>query len=182
MPISQTTISVSSSMRASVSGRPISLLCPPSAATVRAWGLQSAARMSLVDVLPVEPVMATTLAELRARTALPSAASAENASSGTSTAAAPRANAWGRKSTPSPIATKRSPSSMRRESTWMPVASSAHGARSSRPGQRASISSSESGIKLLPRGASGLLVPLRGHQRELFGRGTADPARGPCPR
>ena len=93
MPISQTTTSVSGSIRVSVSGSPISLLWPSSAATVRACGRQSAARMSFVEVLPVEPVMATTRAELRARTALPSAASSAKASSGTSVAAAPRAKA-----------------------------------------------------------------------------------------
>ena len=49
--------------------------------------------MSFVVVLPYEPVMATTRAEERERTARPSAASAANASSGTSVAAAPRANA-----------------------------------------------------------------------------------------
>ena len=89
MPISQTTTSVSSrSASASAGGR--SRCCArPSAATVVACGRHIAARMSFVDVLPVEPVMPTTRAELRARTALPSAASAENASSGTSVAAAP---------------------------------------------------------------------------------------------
>ena len=69
IPISATTTSVSGSIRASVSGRPISLLWPPSAATVLACGPQSAARMSFVEVLPVEPVMPTTRAVLRARTA-----------------------------------------------------------------------------------------------------------------
>ncbi len=93
MPISQTTTSVSGSIRVSVSGSPISLLCPPSAATVRACGRHIAARMSFVEVFPVEPVIATTRAELRSRTAPPSAASAANSSSGTSAAAAPRANA-----------------------------------------------------------------------------------------
>ena len=45
--------------------------------------------MSFVDVFPTEPVIATTRASLRARTAPPSAASAAWASSGTSVAAAP---------------------------------------------------------------------------------------------
>ena len=48
-----------------------------------------AARMSFVDVFPVEPVIATTVASLRSRTARPRAASAVKASSGTSAAAAP---------------------------------------------------------------------------------------------
>ncbi len=72
--ISVTTTSVSGSIRHSVSGRPISLLKPSSAATVRRCGRRSAARMSFVDVLPTEPVIATTRASLRARTARPSAA------------------------------------------------------------------------------------------------------------
>ena len=93
MPISQTTSSVSGSMRVSVSGKPISLLWPPSAATVFACGRHIAARMSFVEVFPVEPVIATTRAELRPRISPPSAPSAANASSGASAAAAPRANA-----------------------------------------------------------------------------------------
>ena len=183
MPISQTTTSVSGSIRVSVSGRPISLLCPPSAATVFACGRHIAARMSFVDVLPVEPVMPTTRAELRPRTALPRAAIPANASSGTSVAAAPRANACRVKSSPPSTAKKRSPSSMRRESTCTPVTSSAQGAASSRPGQSAATSSRLSGITSSPpRVSSGLPVRLLGHRRELFGRGTAAPARGLCPR
>ena len=86
-------ISVSGSTRQSVSGTPISLLKLRSAAMVRACGEQIAARMSFVDVLPIEPVIATKRALLRWRTAPASAASAANGSSGTSVAAAPRANA-----------------------------------------------------------------------------------------
>ena len=124
MPISAITISVSGSIRARVSGRPISLLCPPSAATTFACGAQSAARMSFVDVFPVEPVIPTTIALLREQTAAPIAASAPNSSAGWSTAAAPRANACLAKSPPPPTATNRSPSSTRLESTCIPVASS----------------------------------------------------------
>ena len=68
IPSSVTTTSVSGSTRNSVSGRPISLLCPCTAATVRATGAQSAARMSFVEVLPTEPVIETTSAPLRPRT------------------------------------------------------------------------------------------------------------------
>ena len=82
MPISAISTSVSGSSRVKVSGRPISLLWPSSAAIVRATGRQSAARMSFVDVFPLEPVIATTRASLRSRTARPSAAIAANSSSG----------------------------------------------------------------------------------------------------
>ena len=71
MPISAINTSVSGSRRVSVSGSPISLLCPSSAATVRATGRQSAARMSFVEVFPLEPVIATTRASLRSRTGAP---------------------------------------------------------------------------------------------------------------
>jgi hypothetical protein len=81
--------SVSGSSRQSVSGTPISLLKLASAAIVRATGAQSAARMSFVDVLPIEPVMPTMRAALRSRTARPIWQAAK-ASSGTSVAAAPR--------------------------------------------------------------------------------------------
>src|SRR5438132_1055121 len=102
--------------------------------------------MSLVEVLPIEPVIPTKRAVLRSRTRPASAASAAKASSGTSVAAAPRAKACLTKSAPVPTATKRSPSSIRRESIWTPVTSSAHRAFSSAPGQSAVISSSPSGI------------------------------------
>ena len=52
--------------------------------------------MSFVEVFPTEPVIATTRASLRARTAPPIAASAAKSSSGTSVAAAPRARASSR--------------------------------------------------------------------------------------
>ena len=56
--------------------------------------------MSFVEVLPIEPVIATKRAPLRSRTAPASAASAAKASSGTSVAAAPRAKACSTKSPP----------------------------------------------------------------------------------
>ena len=52
--------------------------------------------MSFVDVFPVEPVIPTTRAELRSRTAPAIAARAAKASSGTSVAAAPGARASSR--------------------------------------------------------------------------------------
>src|SRR2546423_124270 len=131
--------SVSSSRRHNVSGAPISLLKFPSLAIVLADGAQRAASRSLVEVLPIEPVIPTTRAEARSRTARPIAPSVENASSGTSVAAAPRAKACLRKSAPRPTATKRSPSAIRRESTWTPVTSEAQGAPACRPGARAPV-------------------------------------------
>src|SRR5438445_340842 len=107
--------SVSSSRRQRVSGTPISLLKLDSAATVRAERALNAARMSFVDVFPIEPVMPTTRAELRSRTARPIRARAANASCGTSVAAAPRVRASSTNSEPLPTATKRSPGTMRHE-------------------------------------------------------------------
>ncbi len=69
----------------------------------------------------------------RARTSPAIAASAATGRSGTSAAAAPRASACWTKSAPPPTATKRSPSSIRRESICMPVTASAHGRATSRP-------------------------------------------------
>ncbi len=83
--------------------------------------------MSFVDVLPVEPVTATTRACERSRTARPSAAIAACSFSGTSAAAAPFASASSTKSTPPRTATNRSPGRIRRESISRPVASVAPG-------------------------------------------------------
>ena len=74
--ISTMQISVSGSTRQTVSGTPISALKLRSAATVRACAAQIAARMSFVDVFPIEPVIATKRAPLRSRTAPAIAASA----------------------------------------------------------------------------------------------------------
>src|SRR6476659_8173019 len=60
MASSRMQTSVSGSSRQSVSGTPISLLKLASAATVRAADAHNAARMSFVDVLPLEPVLPTT--------------------------------------------------------------------------------------------------------------------------
>ena len=70
MAISTTATSVSGSISSSVSGTPISLLRLALVATVRATGRSSAARMSLVEVLPALPVMPTTLTPERRRTAV----------------------------------------------------------------------------------------------------------------
>ena len=96
--------------------------------------------MSFVEVFPTEPVIATTRASLRARTALPSAASAAWASSGTSVAAAPRARASSRNASPPETATNRSPGRSRRESTLTPVTVSA--SLSSRPSESSRTSAS----------------------------------------
>ena len=85
--------------------------------------------MSFVEVLPVEPVIATTRADERSRTAPAIAASAAVQSCGTSVAAAPRASACSTKSTPPSIATNRSPSSISLESTCSPVTSRPRAAR-----------------------------------------------------
>ena len=118
--------------------------------------------MSLVEVLPVEPVTATTRASLRRRT---SAAISPSASSGSSTAirrgpacsratsaaTAPLASAWSTYSEPSVrvpwSATNRSPASTRRESVLTPrtTASSPVSAPVS-----AAISPVESGIIAWP--------------------------------
>ncbi len=104
--------------------------------------------MSFVVVLPVAPVMPTTRAAERSRTAPPIAASAACGSPGTSVAAAPRASACATKSEPAATATKRSPSSISRESICMPVTSVAHGRAVSRPS--GSIRSSSRGITAAP--------------------------------
>ena len=88
MAISTTATSVSGSISSSVSGTPISLLRLALVATVRATGRSSAARMSLVEVLPALPVMPTTLTPQRRRTALARSCSARRPSSTTMRAAA----------------------------------------------------------------------------------------------
>ena len=60
MPISSTAASVSSSMRNTVSGMPISLFRLPCVYIVRNFAFSTAAVISLVVVLPTEPVMPTT--------------------------------------------------------------------------------------------------------------------------
>ena len=162
MPSSVTTTSVSGSIRASVSGSPISLLKPASAATTRTCGRSSAVRMSFVDVFPTEPVIATTRAPLRARTALPIAAIAAKPSSGTSVAAAPRSRASSRNDTPPPSATKRSPGDTRRESISTPVTSSAVPSRRPRPRS----SASGSGIRFALRVCAGPRAPTRDRRTE----------------
>ncbi len=92
MPISVTSTSVSRSSRQTVSGSPISLFRLSAGKTVGTTAAHSAPSMSLVVVLPVEPTIATTRAELFERTSEASSASAASWSSGTSVAA-PRARA-----------------------------------------------------------------------------------------
>ena len=76
IPSSTTSTSVSGSSRSTVSGSPISLFWLWSGKTVGTTAAQSAPRMSLVVVFPVEPTTATTRADERARTSDASAASA----------------------------------------------------------------------------------------------------------
>ena len=84
--------------------------------------------MSFVEVLPVEPVIATTRADERSRTAPAIAASAATCVVRERAPPPRRARARARRSPrPPPTATNRSPSSIRRESTWSPVTTSAHG-------------------------------------------------------
>ena len=85
--ISTTATSVPGSISSRVSGTPISLLRFAAVATVRATGRSSAARMSLVDVLPALPVIATTLTPERRRTVVARSCSARRPSSTTMRAA-----------------------------------------------------------------------------------------------
>ena len=94
MPISVTSTAVSGSSLQTVRGRPISLFWLASAQIVGVAALQSAPRMSFVEVFPVDPTTATTRASLFERTSDASAASAASWSSGTSVLA-PRDAALG---------------------------------------------------------------------------------------
>ena len=148
---------------------------------------------------PSSRVIATKRALLRSRTAPASAASAACGSSGTSVAAAPRAKACLRKSAPSPSATKRSPSAIRRESTCTPVISSAQTAGVSSPAASSATCSSESGITRAatratararprdrrtgasPRDLLTLLVALARDQHDVsFAGRLRGPSRSPC--
>ena len=93
--------------------------------------------------LPHRPGDRDDLRGERPRTAAASVARARCSSRGTRVAAAPRANACLRYAAPSPTATKRSPSSIRRESTCTPVTSSVHGTRSRSPSSATKSSGSE---------------------------------------
>ena len=78
-PISATTTSASAAAPSSVTGRPTSLLNDSGLAWVRNRLAHTAAAMSLVEVLPLAPVMPTTRADIVRRS---SAASCRNASPG----------------------------------------------------------------------------------------------------
>ena len=78
-PISATTTSASAAAPSSVTGRPTSLLNDSGLAWVRNRVAHTAAAMSLVEVLPLAPVMPTTRADIVRRS---SAASCRNASPG----------------------------------------------------------------------------------------------------
>ena len=147
MPSSTMAKSVSAGIRASVSGTPQWLFRLASAAWTRPSGASAAAAMSLVEVLPTEPVIASTRARVRARAARPNASSAgttsatssSGASGGTpsgmrltSAAAAPLSSACATKSWPSRAsfsATNRSPGRMVRVSMEIPSAAQSAVAR-----------------------------------------------------
>ena len=174
--------SVSGSSRQSVSGTPSSLLKLASAATVRACGAQSAARMSFVEVLPVEPVIPTT----RARAAV-AHAPRERGESGVRRRRArasprrPRARASATKSAPpSPTATNRSPGPTRRESICTPVISSPAAALEPAAAERREPRRRASGITRAS--AQRLARDLAVVERDASRRRSPGPARGPCPR
>jgi len=81
MPISSTITSVSSGLSRMVTGRPCSLLKLRGLAAVRRVPASAAASRSLVEVLPTDPVMPTTLSGRRERAHRPSAISAAAVSS-----------------------------------------------------------------------------------------------------
>src|SRR3954453_1567038 len=138
MHISSTRTSVSPGASRTVSGNPMSVLRFWRVATVRRWGRSMPNRMSLVDVLPVDPVMPITFALSARRQAVESAWSARSGSSAasstpgwahraasacsgaTSTPHAPAASACGANLPPSTFSptrpTNRSPAWMSRES------------------------------------------------------------------
>ena len=81
MPISSTITSVSSGLSRMVTGRPSSLLKLRGFAAVRKVLASAAASRSLVEVLPTDPVMPTTLSGRRVRAHAPSVISAAAVSS-----------------------------------------------------------------------------------------------------
>ncbi len=86
MAISSTSASVSGGASRIDSGSPISVFRFWRLACVRRWGVSRASRMSLVEVLPVEPVMPTTGASSSRRHARASAWSAASGSGAVSSA------------------------------------------------------------------------------------------------
>src|SRR5215208_1789615 len=199
-PISTTTASVSGSIRVRVRGRPTSLLNDAWLATTRRVVPRTAASRSLVVVLPLEPVTATTAAADRSLTAVPRAARAASGS-GTSTrgpaktvpswarvAAAPASAAAAANRLPSVRlpgrATNSSPAATLRESTWTPCTTASGSASTSRPPVTSAISFKVSGITRQPPAT--LAAPRRrprGRRRGPCGRRrTPGPARGPCRR
>ncbi|MOA17229.1 hypothetical protein D3C78_1374790 [compost metagenome] len=83
MPISNTPNSVSAGMRASVSGTPQWLLKEATAACTRPDGAKACRSISLVVVLPTEPVTAMMRADVLSRAAMASLPSAVRTSSTT---------------------------------------------------------------------------------------------------
>ena len=95
-PISTTTAWVPGSIRARVRGRPTSLLNDAWLATVSRRVARTAASRSLVVVLPLDPVTATTVAAERSRTAVPRAARAARGSATSTRGPAKTVPSWAR--------------------------------------------------------------------------------------
>src|SRR5829696_6314591 len=93
-PISTTTARVPGSIRVRVRGRPTSLLNDAWLATVATVVARAAASRSLVVVLPLDPVTATTVAAERPRTAVPRAARAASGSATSTRGPAKTVPSW----------------------------------------------------------------------------------------
>ena len=135
-------------------------------------GEQSAARMSFVVVLPVEPVMPTTRALERSRTCPRDRASAACGCSRDERRGRPARERVRDEVLAAATATKRSPSSIRRESICTPVTSSAHGRDCRRP------SGSRSGARRDQRDCH---APRELHVRPRDRRTESSGSRAPVP-
>ncbi len=209
MPISSTAAVCSGRRRRRVRGRPYWLLRLPSVLSTGPRVARRCAVMSLVVVLPTEPVTPTTgsaawrrtwrarseralvVSATRTRGRPPGAAT----SRWTRARAAPRAAASATKSCPSNLgpttATNRAPGSRVRESIETEARASASGARAtSAPPVPASTSArvraaSATAVTSFPsprRGGRGRRGPPAGRRTARCGRAGPGTARGPCPR
>ncbi len=191
MPISRTRCRVSASAERIVIGQPISLLCDATGATVGPDASRICARRSFVVVFPLDPVIAITVQDSRARTAAarrPRAACASSTmivappvSRSARTATAPRARAWSAKSAPSTWAPGRAmksdPAVACRESMTTVVITECGSASLSRPPTAAAASAIVIGIIAAPAGPRAAHL---GHRRRWSCRRSPDPAHGPC--
>ena len=163
MPISSTAAVWAGSRRSSVSGRPVSLFRLPSVRSTRWRTPSTAAVSSLVDVLPLLPVMPTTSGATRPRTCSARSYRARQVSATWTTAAprletsrsvtsatAPRAAALAQNAWPSraaPRSAKKHPAgSTARESVWKVVQRASGEPAASRPPVAATISATVSSI------------------------------------